>query len=136
MSGTFALSKGSANQTIYRTMSEILHNSKNEWVSDRWQKNICSGSTQRSIFAMTPPSSAVSSRSWSKSSIRKMPCTHSGRDDSGGLRLVFDKARVMHFIANWKPWRVGIKEAQVNTTFELERAYSEWATLYNRVCNS
>lgn len=48
---------------------------------------------------------------------------------------LLDFVPLVHFIANWKPWGNGIKEAKGKETPELQHIYERWYDVEGRACN-
>lgn len=134
MSGTFALSRGSKNQTIHRVMSEVLQDPANDWSQEKWQGDM---HWFNNALDVRDDATLISGfytllvgEFYPKDAIYSFWASRFGWTSA----RVLDEARVIHFIANWKPWGSGIKEAKGNTTPELEQAFSEWNSLRSRVC--
>ena len=134
MSGTFALSRGSANQTIHRIMSEVLHDPENDWSQEKWLGDMhwFNGAidVRDDVTLVSGFYTLLVGEFYPKDAIYSFWANRFGWTSA----RVLDEAHVIHFIANWKPWGSGIKEARGNTTPELERAFLQWNSFRGRVC--
>lgn len=127
MSGTFALSRSSQDSPIHERMIHVLHHKDAEVDGDMdWfntervlseDVSLLSGFFTLLVGEFSPRDPVY--RFWGKR-------LHWSDDE------VFERAYIIHFIANWKPWSKGIREANGVETRQLQQAYQEWTSLYQK----
>ena len=133
MSGTFALSRGHLNQTIHNAMMEVTRNPKNKWSYKRWLGDmdwLNSASLRDDVSLVSGFYTLLVGEFYPGDAIYN----YWGKRFGWTPARVLKEAPLVHFIAGWKPWGNGIKEAKGRTTPELELVFNEWRRLRRRVC--
>ena len=116
-------------------MSEVLHDPKNDWSQEKWLGDMhwFNGAldVRDDVTLVSGFYTLLVGEFYPKDAIYSFWANRFGWTSA----RVLDETHVIHFIANWKPWGSGIKEARGNTTPELERAFLYWNSLRGRVCH-
>ena len=124
VSGTFALSRQGNVSHVHDSMKRVLERRGEQWDGDMdWfnsdralvdEMSLLSGFFTLLVGEFAPGDPAY--RYWSN---------HFGWSPEE----VYDNAYLVHFVAGWKPWRSGIREAKGNETEELRRVFRDWKAL-------